>query len=90
MDACVADFVNGFPVNAIRVGEGVVLINVFRLDRDLAEAFVATQVGEYKRLQGLFPGSITGASPAVVNWQNPRQSFRTGPNNGDLFHGLLP
>jgi hypothetical protein len=59
MDACVADFVNGFPVNAIRVGEGVVLINVFRLDPDLAEAFVATQVGEYKRLQGLFPGSLS-------------------------------
>ena len=59
MDACSADFVNGFPVNAIRVGEGVVLINVFRLDPDQAEAFVATQVSEYKRLQGLFPGSLS-------------------------------
>ena len=56
MDAHSADSVNGFPVNAIRVGEGVVLINIFRLDPDQAEAFVATQVGEYKRLNGLFPG----------------------------------
>jgi hypothetical protein len=59
MDECSADFVNGFPVNAIRVGDGVVLINVFRLDPDQAEAFVATQVSEYKRLQGAFPGSLS-------------------------------
>ncbi len=50
---------NGFPVNAIRVGDGIVLINVFSLDPDQAEAFVATQVGEYKRLQGVFPGSLS-------------------------------
>lgn len=59
MDECSTDFVNGFPVNAICVGEGVVLINVFRLDPDLTDAFVATQVSEYKRLQGLFPGSLS-------------------------------
>ncbi len=51
--------VNGFPVNAIRVGDGIVLINVFHLDPDQAEAFVATQVSEYKRLQGVFPGSLS-------------------------------
>ncbi|MCP9850382.1 antibiotic biosynthesis monooxygenase [Cyanobium sp. Morenito 9A2] len=50
---------NRFPVNAIRVGDGIVLINVFHLDPDQAEAFVATQVGEYKRLQGVFPGSLS-------------------------------
>ena len=50
---------NGVPVNAIRVGNGIVLINVFSLDPDQAEAFVATQVGEYKRLQGVFPGSLS-------------------------------
>lgn len=54
-----ASFSNGFPVNTIRVGDGVVLINVFHLDPDRAEAFVATQVGEYKRLQGVFPGSLS-------------------------------
>ncbi|MCX5930342.1 MAG: antibiotic biosynthesis monooxygenase [Cyanobacteria bacterium] len=50
---------NGFPVNAIRAGDGIVLINVFSLDPDQAKAFVATQVGEYKRLQGVFPGSLS-------------------------------
>jgi hypothetical protein len=50
---------NDFPVNTIRVGEGIVLINVFHLDPERAEAFVATQVGEYKRLQGGFPGSLS-------------------------------
>ncbi len=50
---------NDFRVNAIRVGHGVVLINVFRLDPDKAAAFVATQVSEYKRLQGAFPGSLS-------------------------------
>jgi hypothetical protein len=50
---------NGFPVNTIRVGDGIVLINVFHLDPDRAEDFVATQVGEYKRLQGVFPGSLS-------------------------------
>ncbi len=35
------------------------LINVFRLDPDKAAAFVATQVSEYKRLQGAFPGSLS-------------------------------
>ncbi len=50
---------DGFPVNTIRVGDGIVLINVFHLDPDRAEAFVATQVGEYKRLQGVFPGSLS-------------------------------
>jgi hypothetical protein len=59
MSELLSGLVNGFPVNAISVGEGVVLINVFRLDPDQAEAFVATQVGEYKRLQGLFPGSLS-------------------------------
>jgi hypothetical protein len=54
-----ASFSNGFPVNTIRVGDGVVLINVFHLDPDRAEAFVATQVSEYKRLQGVFPGSLS-------------------------------
>ena len=54
-----ASFSNGFPVNTIRVGGGVVLINVFHLDPDRAEAFVATQVSEYKRLQGVFPGSLS-------------------------------
>ncbi|MCP9848149.1 antibiotic biosynthesis monooxygenase [Synechococcus sp. Lug-A] len=50
---------NGFPVNTISVGDGIVLINVFHLDPDQAEAFVATQVSEYKRLQGVFPGSLS-------------------------------
>lgn len=50
---------NGFPVNLIRVGDGIVLINIFHLDPDQAEAFVATQVSEYKRLQGEFPGSLS-------------------------------
>ncbi|MGL5059822.1 MAG: hypothetical protein ACRC62_07540 [Microcoleus sp.] len=50
---------NGFPVNSIRVGDGIVLINIFTLDPDKAEEFVATQVAEYKRLKGLFPGSYT-------------------------------
>ncbi len=54
-----ASVASGFPVNTIRVGDGIVLINVFHLDPDRAEAFVATQVGEYKRLQGLFPGSLS-------------------------------
>jgi hypothetical protein len=54
-----ADVANGFPVNTIRVGDGIVLINVFHLDPDQAEAFVATQVSEYKRLQGVFPGSLS-------------------------------
>jgi hypothetical protein len=59
MDEFLAGFVNGFPVNAISVGDGVVLINVFRLDPDRAEAFVTAQVSEYKRLQGVFPGSLS-------------------------------
>lgn len=50
---------NGFPVNPIRVGDGIVLINIFTLDPDKTEQFVATQVGEYKRLKGQFPGSYT-------------------------------
>ncbi|KAM3096263.1 hypothetical protein ACKFKF_22940 [Phormidesmis sp. 146-12] len=50
---------NGFPVNPIRVDNGIVLINIFTLDPDKAEQFVATQVGEYKRLKGQFPGSYT-------------------------------
>lgn len=50
---------NGFPVNTISVGDGIVLINVFHLDPDQAEAFVATQVSEYKRLQGVFSGSLS-------------------------------
>ncbi len=50
---------NGFPVNTISVGDGIVLINVFHLAPDQAEAFVATQVSEYKRLQGVFPGSLS-------------------------------
>jgi hypothetical protein len=50
---------NGFPVNPIRVGDGIVLINIFTLDPDKAEEFVATQVAEYKRLNGQFPGSYT-------------------------------
>ncbi len=54
-----ASFDNGFPINEIRVGDGIVLINVFSFDPDQAEAFVATQVGEYKRLQGVFPGSLS-------------------------------
>ncbi len=54
-----ASSADGFPVNTIRVGDGIVLINVFHLDPDRAEAFVATQVGEYKRLQGVFPGSLS-------------------------------
>jgi hypothetical protein len=59
MSESFASVANGFPVNTIRVGEGIVLINVFHLDPDRAEAFVATQVGEYKRLQGVFPGSLS-------------------------------
>jgi hypothetical protein len=59
MSESLASIVNDFPVNAIRVGHGVVLINVFRLDPDKAAAFVATQVSEYKRLQGAFPGSLS-------------------------------
>jgi hypothetical protein len=59
MTRTIASSDSDFPVNTIRVGEGIVLINVFHLDPDQAEAFVATQVGEYKRLQGLFPGSIS-------------------------------
>jgi hypothetical protein len=50
---------NGFPVNPIRVGDGIVLINIFTLDPDKAEQFVSTQVAEYKRLNGQFPGSYT-------------------------------
>jgi antibiotic biosynthesis monooxygenase (ABM) superfamily enzyme len=50
---------NGFPVNPIHVGDGIVLINIFTLDPDKTEQFVATQVGEYKRLKGQFPGSYT-------------------------------
>jgi antibiotic biosynthesis monooxygenase (ABM) superfamily enzyme len=50
---------NGFPVNPIRVDDGIVLINIFTLDPDKAEQFVATQVSEYKRLKGQFPGSYT-------------------------------
>jgi hypothetical protein len=50
---------NGFPVNPIQVGDGIVLINIFTLDPAKAEQFVSTQVGEYKRLQGQFPGSYT-------------------------------
>jgi len=50
---------NGFPVNPIRVGDGIVLINIFTIDPDKAEQFVATQVAEYKRLKGQFPGSYT-------------------------------
>lgn len=50
---------NGFPVNPIRVGDGIVLINIFTLDPAKAEQFVMTQVAEYKRLQGQFPGSYT-------------------------------
>jgi antibiotic biosynthesis monooxygenase (ABM) superfamily enzyme len=50
---------NGFPVNPIRVDDGIVLINIFTLDPDQTEQFVATQVGEYKRLKGQFPGSYT-------------------------------
>lgn len=50
---------NGFPVNPIRVGDGIVLVNVFTLDSDKAEQFVSTQVAEYKRLKGQFAGSYT-------------------------------
>ncbi len=50
---------NGFPVNQIQVGDEIVLINVFTLDPDKAEQFVATQVAEYKRLKGQFAGSYT-------------------------------
>lgn len=50
---------NGFPVNPIRVGDGIVLLNIFTIDPDKAEQFVATQVAEYKRLKGQFPGSYT-------------------------------
>lgn len=50
---------NGFPVNPIRVGDGIVLINIFTINPDKAEQFVATQVAEYKRLKGQFPGSYT-------------------------------
>lgn len=35
---------NGFPVNPIRVGDGIVLVNVFSLDPDKAEKFVSNQV----------------------------------------------
>ena len=35
------------------------LINIFTLDPDQTERFVATQVGEYKRLKGQFSGSYT-------------------------------
>ncbi len=34
-----ASSVNGFPGNAISVGDGIVLINVFSLDPDQAETF---------------------------------------------------
>lgn len=50
---------NEFPVNPIRVGNGIVLVNVFTLDPEKAEQFVSTQVAEYKRLKGLFIGSYT-------------------------------
>jgi len=50
---------NGFPVNPIRVGDGIVLINIFTLDPEKTEQFVSTQVAEYKRLKGQFPGSYT-------------------------------
>ncbi|MCL6753298.1 hypothetical protein KBT16_20935 [Nostoc sp. CCCryo 231-06] len=50
---------NGFPVNPIRVGDGIVLVNVFTLDPDKAEQFASTQVAEYKRLKGQFVGSYT-------------------------------
>jgi hypothetical protein len=50
---------NGFPINPIRVGDGIVLIDIFTLDPDKAKQFVATQVGEYKRLKGQFRGSYT-------------------------------
>lgn len=59
MSESLSSIVNDFPANAIRVGHGVVLINVFKLDPDKAAAFVATQVSEYKRLQGAFPGSLS-------------------------------
>ncbi|ACK65736.1 hypothetical protein PCC8801_1686 [Rippkaea orientalis PCC 8801] len=51
--------INGFPVNSISVGEGIVLINIFTLDPEIADQFVTTQVAEYKRLKGQFPGSYT-------------------------------
>jgi hypothetical protein len=50
---------NGFPVNPIQVGDGIVLVNVFTLDPDKTEEFVSTQVAEYKRLKGQFAGSYT-------------------------------
>ncbi|MDX2270553.1 MAG: hypothetical protein NW237_01200 [Cyanobacteriota bacterium] len=50
---------NGFPVNLIHVGNGIVLINIFTLNPDKTEQFVATQVSEYKRLKGQFPGGYT-------------------------------
>lgn len=50
---------NGFPVNPIRVGNEIVLINIFTLDPEKTEQFVSTQVSEYKRLKGQFPGSYT-------------------------------
>jgi hypothetical protein len=50
---------NGFPVNSIQVGDGIVLINIFTLDPAKAAQFVSTQIGEYKRLQGQFPGNYT-------------------------------
>lgn len=50
---------NGFPVNPIHVSDGIVLINIFTLDPDKTEQFVATQVGEYKRLKGQFSDSYT-------------------------------
>lgn len=49
----------GFPVNSIRVGDGIVLINIFTIDSNKAEQFASTQVAEYKRLKGQFPGSYT-------------------------------
>lgn len=58
---------NGFPVNSIRVGDGIVLINIFTLDPDKAEEFVATQVAEYKRLKGMFPGSYTATLPSDLH-----------------------
>lgn len=50
---------NGFPVNPIRVGDEIVLINIFTLDPEKTEQFVSTQVAEYKRLKGQFSGSYT-------------------------------
>jgi hypothetical protein len=63
---------NGFPVNPIRVGDGIVLINIFTLDPDKAELFVSIQVAEYKRLNGqyatfthLISSKNVGGNPVV-------------------------